>query len=262
MFDRERLLSHLTDEEERGLGSRVLDLAEQVYRSNDPRFTGFMDPRGLDVATGIVRGIQGLACISDGGYRQAERKMLAIYPDYFLTETLEWPLKCLQAEGDFSFETVSHRDFLGSLLACGIQRSKVGDIIVTDFGCQVVVSEDVADYLLTQWQVVHRVPIRVSVIDPEQLAVAPERVKEIRTTVASLRLDAVASSGFGTSRTKMAKEIKGERVKVNWKTVTDPSSSVAEGDVISIRGRGRVLVESVVGHTRKGRLSLVLKRYV
>ncbi len=262
MFDRERLLSHLSDSEERELGNRVLDLAEQVYRNNDPRFTGFLDPRGVDIAVGIVRGIQGLACLSDGGYRQAERKIVAIYPDYYLTETLELPVRCLQAEGDFSYESVSHRDFLGSLLACGIQRSKVGDIIVTDTGCQVVVAEDITDYVMTQWQAVHRVPIRVHSIEPEQLAVSPERVKEIRTTVASLRLDAVASSGFGTSRTKMAKEINGERVKVNWKTVTNPSGSVEQGDIISIRGRGRVEVEAIIGETRKGRLSLLLKRYI
>ena len=76
-----------------------------------------------------------------------------------------------------------------------------------------------------------------SPIEPEQLAVGSERVKEIRTTVASLRLDAIAGAGFGTSRTKMAKEIKAERVKVNWQSVTNPSASVAQGDVISIRGQ-------------------------
>lgn len=262
MFDRDRLLSHLQDAEERQLGNRIVDLAEQVYRHNDPRFTDFLDPRGIDIATGIIRGVEGLASTAKGGYRQAERQVMAIYPDYYLTETLEWPLTVLEARGDFSFETVSHRDFLGSILACGIKREKVGDIIVTDFGCQVVVVSDIAPYILTSWQAVHRVPISVEVIDPERLAVAPERVKEIRTTVASLRLDAVASSGFGTSRTKLVKEIKGERVKVNWQTVSDPSASVREGDVISIRGRGRVVVESVTGQTRKGRLSLLLKRFI
>ncbi|NLV91303.1 MAG: photosystem II S4 domain protein [Firmicutes bacterium] len=262
MFDRERLLSHLSDPEERELGSRVIDLAEQVYRNNDPRFTDFLDPRGVDIAVGILRGIQGLAYFSSGGYREAERRILAIYPDYYLTEILELPLQCLQAEGDFSFEAVSHRDFLGSLLASGIKRSKVGDILLTDTGCQVVVVKDVADYIQNHWQAVHRVPIRVFPIEPEQLAVGSERVKEIRTTVASLRLDAIAGAGFGTSRTKMAKEIKAERVKVNWQSVTNPSASVAQGDVISIRGRGRVEIAEVMGTTRKGRISVLLKRFI
>ena len=66
----------------RELGSRVIDLAEQVYRNNDPRFTDFLDPRGVDIAGGILQGIQGLAYFSSGGYREAERRILAIYPDY------------------------------------------------------------------------------------------------------------------------------------------------------------------------------------
>jgi RNA-binding protein YlmH len=107
---------------------------------------------------------------------------------------------------------------------------------------------------------VHKVPVTVSEIDLEQLAVEPERVKEMRTTVASLRLDAVAAFGFSMSRTKMAREIKAERLKVNWRQVNDPSCAVAEGDVLSMRGRGRVTIEKITGETRKGRIALLLKR--
>ncbi len=121
---------------------------------------------------------------------------------------------------------------------------------------------EVADFLLTHLTHVGKIPVTVERIDPERLEVPPERVKEIRATVASLRLDAVASLGFGVSRTRMAREIKGERVKLNWKTVRDPAHSVAQGDTLSIRGRGRVVVEEVQGTTRKGRISLLLKRYV
>src|SRR5690606_31151046 len=85
--------------------------------------------------------------------------------------------------------------------------------------------------------------------------------KEIKATVASLRLDAVAAEGFGMSRTKMVREIKAERVKLNWQPVSNPALAVKEGDVLSLRGRGRVVVAQVVGTTRKGRTSVVLQRY-
>ena len=124
-----------------------------------------------------------------------------------------------------------------------------------------VVAAEVADYLLTHWNQVHQVPISVREIDEEQLAVEPERIKEIKATVASLRLDAVAAEGFGMSRTKMVREIKAERLKLNWKLVSNPAVSVAEGDVLSMRGRGRVVVSQVLGTTRKGRTSIVLHRY-
>jgi len=109
---------------------------------------------------------------------------------------------------------------------------------------------------------VHEVSIDVREIDPEQIAVEPERVREIKATVASLRLDAVAAAGFGTSRTKIAREIKGERVKVNWKLVNNPAHEINPGDVLSIRGRGRVVVEQITGTTKKGRIGLVLKRMI
>ena len=115
--------------------------------------------------------------------------------------------------------------------------------------------------MLSNWTQVGRVPIILKEIDEEQLAVEPERIKEIKGTVASLRLDAVAAEGFGTSRSKMVREIKGERVKLNWKPVSNPALAISEGDVLSIRGRGRVVVSEVGGTTRKGRTSIVLHRY-
>ncbi|HHV71507.1 MAG TPA: RNA-binding protein, partial [Clostridia bacterium] len=61
---------------------------------------------------------------------------------------------------------------------------------------------------------------------------------------------------------KMVEQIKGEKVKVNWKTVINPSFQLKEGDVLSVRGRGRVVLEAVLGETKKGRKSVLLKRYV
>jgi len=142
-----------------------------------------------------------------------------------------------------------------------LKREKIGDIVVFPEGCQVIVAAEVVDYLLTHWDRVHQVPITVREIDEEQLAVEPERIKEIKATVASLRLDAVAAEGFGMSRTKMVREIKAERLKLNWKPVTNPALSVNEGDVLSMRGRGRVVLSQVAGTTRKGRTSIVLHRY-
>ncbi len=120
---------------------------------------------------------------------------------------------------------------------------------------------EVADYLLSNWTRVHQVSVDVQEIDEEQLSVEPERIKEIRTTVASLRLDAIAAGGYGTSRSKIAREIKAEKLKLNWKPVTNPALSVTEGDVLSLRGRGRVVVSEIGGKTRKGRTTVVLHRY-
>ena len=132
---------------------------------------------------------------------------MVIYPQFFLTEAIESPIAVLQVTGGHS--SVGHRDFLGALLGTGIKRDKVGDIIIIDQGCQVVVAAEIVNYLLTHWTHVGSYPIQLQLIDEEQLAVEPERIKEIRATVASLRLDAVAAAGYGVSRTKLVREIKG-----------------------------------------------------
>ncbi len=260
-MNKEQLLSHLRGADERSLGSHILDLARLAWDSNRPQVTDFYDPYERKVAESVLGGVPEVGALHQGGYKSAERARLIIYPQFYLLETIPSALRVLEAKGNFAFQKVSHRDYLGSILGTGLKRGKIGDILVLSEGCQVVVAADVADYLLTHWNQVHQVPISVREIDEEQLAVEPERIKEIKATVASLRLDAVAAEGFGMSRTKMVREIKAERLKLNWKLVSNPAVSVAEGDVLSMRGRGRVVVSQVLGTTRKGRTSIVLHRY-
>lgn len=259
-MDKERLTSHLRGDDELAIGAHIIDSAERAWQTNRPQITDFYDPYQVKVAKSVLDGIGEVASLFFGGYKRAERVRLVIYPQFYLTETIETPISVLEVTGNFQFQSVTHRDFLGAILGTGLTREKIGDLVCLQNGCQVVVAREVVDYLLQEWTGVHHVPVKIREIDEEQIAVEPERVKEIKCTVASLRLDAVASSGFGTSRTKMVRDIKGERVKVNWKIVNNPAQPIEQGTVISIRGRGRVVVEDVRGETKKGRISLLLKR--
>lgn len=258
--DREELLAHLVTPEERLVGARALDAAAACLERGEPVATDFLDPSARQVVEGVLGALNDIGYKGYGGYPRAERQRILVYPAYYLTELLEPPLRAVAVQGDFSYIEVSHRDFLGAILATGLKRERVGDILLVPGGCQVVLTEEALNIVVSQLRDVHRVPVTVVEIDLEQLSVAPERVKEMRTTVASLRLDAVAAFGFGMSRTKMVREIKAERLKVNWKPVDDPACTISEGDVLSMRGRGRVTVEQVTGETRKGRIALLLKR--
>lgn len=258
--DRRQLLAHLADDAERLIGARVLDIAHICLEQGEPVASDFLDPHARQIALGVLGAVAGVGVRAFGGYPKAERQRLLIYPDYYLTELLEPPLRAAEVRGGFSYEQVTHRDFLGAVLATGLRREHVGDILMIPGGCQVILTGNGFSVVLAELREVHRFPVNVTEIDLEQLAVEPERVKEIRTTVASMRLDAVAALGFGISRTKMAREIKAERIKLNWRGVTDPARAVEKGDVISMRGRGRVSVQEVTGTTRKGRTALLLTR--
>ncbi|NMA61637.1 MAG: photosystem II S4 domain protein [Firmicutes bacterium] len=260
-MNKEQLLGHLQGEKEEVIGAHVFDLARIAWETNRPQTTDFYDPYERKVAQSVLGGIPEVGVIYQGGYKQAERARLIIYPQFYLMETIQSSIRVLEARGNFAFQEVGHGDYLGSILGTGLKRAKIGDLIILQDGCQAVVASEVADYLLSNWTQVHRVSISLREIDEEQLAVEPERIKEIKATVASLRLDAVAAEGYSTSRSKMVREIKAEKVKLNWKPVTNPALSISQGDVISIRGRGRVLVSEVGGTTRKGRTSIVLHRY-
>lgn len=260
-MDKDRLLSHLEGDDEVAIGSQALDLARLAWDTNRPQISNFYDPYERKVALSVLGALSEVGVFHQGGYKNAERARLIIYPQFYLAETIESSLRVLEAKGNFSFVKVQHGDYLGSILGTGLKREKIGDLIVLDDGCQAVVAAEVADFLLSNWDKVHQVPIKVAEIDEEQLAIEPERIKQITATVASLRLDAVAAAGYGSSRSKMTREIKGERIKLNWKQVSNPSLTIAEGDVLSMRGRGRVVVSEVKGTTRKGRTGIILHRY-
>jgi len=257
-MEKERLLSHLSGEE-RALAARVLDLAESAVKKAEPAATDFLDPGEKALLRELLHYLPDIKTLIFGGYSRAERERMVLAPAYFLTEAVRPPLFYLSVKARGGGE-LGHRDLLGSITGLGIKKGKIGDILPGSGGAHVILAEEVGEYVLVNLNRVGSVAVETAAIDPEQLNVPPKRVKEIKTTVASLRLDAVAGSGFGVSRTKMVREIKAEKVKVNWKVVSNPAYQVASEDTISIRGRGRVIISAVKGKTKKGRISLVLQR--
>lgn len=124
-------------------------------------------------------------------------------------------------------------------MALGLDADRFGDVIVNDDRAQIFVDSSVEQFVVERLTRVGRFRATVTAIDPERVDVASESV-EIERTVASLRLDSVAAAGYSSSRTKMAREIKAGQVKLNWNLTVKPDVEVKTGDVISMRGRGRV----------------------
>ncbi len=254
------MLSFLTREEDREFGSRLLDLAEIVRTRDSSRATEFIDPHQKKIAADILKQLAGINYLISGGYEQAERQRILIFPDYLFPDHQEVPLSCLKISGNFEFISVSHRDFLGALLGLGIKRDYIGDILVHENYAQAVLVPEILPEVKLNLTRVNEVPVELKEISCEDLIFRPRSVKEILATVASLRLDAVISAGFGDSRTKSSSLISGGQVKLNWKPVSDPAAEVEIGDVISIRGRGRLIVAEDRGISNSGRIKLTIER--
>lgn len=239
--------------------AQVNDLAEKALRDQEPQWTDFLEPPDREQVQAVLSWNQRVRFSSFGGYAQAERRRIVIYPDYYIVETIQPALAFLEITVK-SPEPLSHRDYLGAILGLGLKREKLGDLLVAPDRCQLVIVPELVDFLRAHLQKVGNHQAELTKIDPEQLNPPQQREKVIRSTVASLRLDAIAGLGFGESRTKMVREIRSERVKVNWKVVKDPDASLEPGAVISIRGRGRVIFKEITGTSKKGRIGVVLVR--
>ncbi len=260
MFNQEKLLNHLYREEERLLGSHILDKCEQVLKYNKAQASDFLNPYQHDIAKDIVEQLADINYKLEGGYQGAERKRILIFPEYLFPDLVESTIVIYQINGNFSFQNLTHRDFLGALMGLGLQRKYLGDIIVHKNFAQLIAAEEVKDIIELKLKKVHEVPVEIEEISKEEIDKPIRHEKEILTTVASMRLDAVASSGLGDSRSKMSRMIKNDQVKLNWKIISDPAADVEIGDLISVRGRGRVKVKKDRGVSNKGRIKLKLIR--
>ena len=260
-LENKQIWTKYTGTAEKKLLTRVVDQAEKVLKNHQPVLTDFYDPYHCELIFTVIKGIVGLKTVADGGYAEAERCRVLIFPEYMLPEQLDFKLTFLVVTGKFKMSPVNHRDYLGSLIGLGLKRAKLGDVIVSDQGAQIVVDTGVAQYIVAHLTKVGRVGVAVQEITREQLALPSPKIKIINTVVASMRLDAVSAAGYGTSRSKLVREINAGRLNLNWCLCNNPSALVQEGDMLSLRGRGRVKVAEIKGNTKKGRVSLVLHKY-
>lgn len=247
--------------EHRDCLARLLDQVEQATKTWEVVYSDFLSPPEQAEAQRMFQRLADVHSLAWGGYPQAERQRLAIARPDLPLEISDMPLTLLQVAGNFMFDPASHRDFLGAVLGAGLVRDKIGDILVAgERGAQVIVVPEVAEFLGLQLTQVRSVPVKTQSIPWSELRVRPPQQKDLVTVEASLRLDAIASAGFAMSRSKMADLISAGDVRVNWKTITQPSHALKTGDLVAIRGKGRLTVGDVA-LTKKDRYRVNLSRY-
>lgn len=258
---KEKLIRFYKGTEGEEIVIRLVDLAENVQRTQKFRLSEFLDPFGQEIAETVAANYGSIRLDFAGGYQGAERnRALLIHEDFAGTPT-GFDIDCIRATWNGQFARLSHRDVLGSLMGLGIERGTIGDLLVTNDAARIICDSKMADYLLANLTQIGPVGVKVERVALEDIPAKEERVKEIRATVASLRIDAIAASGYGCSRSRAAADIAADKLKLNWQAVKGASQSIKEGDIISMRGRGRLEVAEIRGTTKKGRTVVVLKRY-
>lgn len=199
-----------------------------------------------------------------GGYPDAERKMLCYLPGYLDEDNLyedDSPVVCLRATF-YDGDCPSHRDFLGGLMGCGVERDVLGDILVSKGSCDFFVTAQIAEYIQQNFLSAGRSKLHIDKFPLSQVQTIVPEFTGIKDTLASLRLDSVVSTGFRIGRSLASQYIVAGKAAIDGLPCEKPDKQIDEGMKISVRGLGKIKVHSVSGQTKKGRIWVVIHRYV
>lgn len=241
---------------------RIRELANISYHRDICTFSDFLNLYEQNLLESVKYSVPGIVIEKFGGYENAERQIAAFHPstmEYFW----DFPIDCLRAEpksAKFS-ESLSHRDYLGAILNLGVDRSVVGDILIKDNCAYIFCIRKMTDFFLENLERVRHTSILINKVDSQENMPSPE-MEMMTGTCASVRLDSLIALAFRASRNSIVPLIEGGMVFVNGKLITSNGYEPKEGDIISVRKKGRFRYEGVSHQTKKGRCSVRLMRYI
>ena len=233
---------------------------EELSLRSEKGFHTFTDFLNIDEQQTLMS--TKLKYVTFGGYDGAERVIACFPSPWEEVSESDFPIAYVAATptaGKYS-EELSHRDFLGALMALGFRREMLGDILISGGAGYLICHEKMADYICESLNEVRRTPVKCERTEalPEMALPVPT---EARIVVASDRADALVASAFDLSRSEAQEFFAAGRVFINARSTLRPDEKFKEGDIISVRGRGRIKFLSFSGETRKGRLWADILKY-
>jgi RNA-binding protein YlmH len=256
------ILHEINDPKEKALIKTVLEYSNKADKQNRAFFTDFYNAEWIKLTLQRHIGINNMCKhMLYGGYDTAERQMLGIFPACDITEA--FPIGCLKVNVRTGIgKPLTHRDFLGALIGLGLERDRIGDIIVKPFGAYIIVKNNIIDYIsYTLTGIGKYQNIEITEVCFSDLELEMPKLKEINTTVASLRIDGIIAAGFGLSRTTCTKLIQNDKATCNGMNVS-PSYLLKEGDSVALRGYGKIKLKQINGITKKDRIHVCIEKYI
>ena len=267
-MEKQEALKEYKNPEDKILLSFILDKIKFVEKTNKIQNTNFLTMQQISLVELFLKKIKYTNFVLWGGYGGAERQVLIIYPNKLNKEMVKKNYTKIMSiiriklqEADYG--KYSHRNYLGGIIKLGLEREKIGDILVTKEGADIIILNEVKTFLLQELPMLNR--FNGSCITEEKIKnlnrVEPQ-IETIKIIVPSVRIDNFVSDLARTSRTKALDIIKSERVFVNGKLETKISKQIRLDDIITIRGKGRFVVKGFIGTTRSGRTIVEIEKYV
>lgn len=261
MDKQHRIAAAAETEEDRLLLARIYDRLERAAQREIFACTGFLSPREQALTRRLL---PELPLVFFGGCDGAERCMACYLPAYMTEEDLTAPDGPAAAVRAVYYErdTLSHRDFLGSLMGAGVKRETVGDIYVSPGSCDFLAAQAVVPNLLENLTAAGRTKLRLARIPLAEIRRPETKKRELRDTVPSLRLDCLVGAAFSMARHPASELVAAGRVAVNDLVCLKGDRQLQQGDRIAVRGFGKAELAAVGGTTRKGRIAVTLGIWV
>ena len=251
-------------EKRAGMDDAVLEAklrdAVRIAENGRAHFVGFLDERQAGVAQNQMRRAGFSNYLLWGGHEEAERVLFGAFPEYLEPAPEEFPLETVTVSYRVC-DALTHRDFLGALLSKGVVRETLGDILVEPGRAVLFARAEVADFLLQQTEKIGRVGVKLA-RGAEKPLPAPHTFAAFSGVVASARLDCITALAAGVSREKAAGLISAGLVMLNHEADVSVSTQVPEGAKLSVRGKGRFILDRIGPVTKKGRLSVAGRKYI
>ena len=251
--------------EEQLLRKRFLELSRLAHHREIAVFTDFLSLHELNLLHTTPHAQMHSKYITYGGYAQSERQMAAFVSDalFLCKEPLCWPFTTLQVQPlhEKYGQELSHRDYLGAILNLGIERSKIGDILVVEKTAYFFAHTSLTSFLMDELTRISHTTVAVTRLKEDTNFSFENKYREIKGTVASIRLDNLLSLAFSASRTSFSDVIQAGRVFINGRMITTNAYKLKDEDIISVRGMGKFQYMGVQSTTRKNRLTVLIRRY-
>lgn len=252
----------IQQKEENLLKNRIQELAKIADRRGIPTYTDFLNLNEQSILHAMARQLGPVTVSSYGGYELAERKLFCfIGQDSYCEPEFPVVIVKIAVKNEKYSDRLTHRDYLGSILNLGIDRSKVGDILVDFPNAYVFCKEEIGEYIKNSLEKIKHTQVSTTLVEQTDFHIEP-KFEEIRKSVSSIRLDTMIAAAFQGSRSSLCGLITGEKVYVNGRLASSNSYALKEGDIVSVRGYGKFRFQEVQSRTKKGRTCVLLQKYI
>ncbi len=238
---------------------RLIELANTSYYKGYSVYTDFLNLKEQTIFNQIQSELPNINYKSWGGIDLAERKMICFSNDLPTVEQFPINILKIRPQNLKYAEQLTHRDFLGAILNLGVDRCKIGDILLNEKIAYVIIEENMADFFVNSLEKVKHTKVCCEIIKEEFQF--EQKFKEVVGTVNSIRLDAVLAIAFHSSRTQLLKLISGGKIYINGCLVENNSYHLKDGDLVSVRGFGKFMYVTNLDKTKKGKIKILLKIY-